>query len=669
MTVERPYRDWPPSALAEELASFENQRVDLIAALETEQDVEVRVQHLAELTTVTDVLDQLTAEVAERNIPPSRPPTRRSVVVPEDHQPASDNPPLPYQAEDYQRSDRASAGPNVSQPRRSTKPAGRRRLGMVVAAAILIAVGTGAYLLLRPESESAEEVASQPAGAEQEDSIVTEIQAVVGAVGGPDILVERRGSTIFLSGTVSSAELQRAIINSAAALAGDVAVDSSALTVSEPTTVAPSDSPASGRESTALQSEIDRIVAATPIIFGKGETELSELQQRVLNNVAATMTAYPGVAVSVIGYTDDLGSDESNRQLSLARAENVRDYLIGRGLAESLFSIEAMGEEESTGSEQLANLERRVELKVAPGVPADATPLRIAMVAPSDREDLAFTQSMVDAIDTLAIERGSLEVAITDNAFVPDEAGTALRAYADQGYDLIIAHGSQYGPLVLELAPEYSDVAFAWGTASDTFDLPNVYAYEAAAEEGGYVLGALSALLSETGTIGVIGPIEIGDAEQYVNGFRAGALSESPTTSVRVVYTGSFSDTALAKEAAEGHVAAGADVLTGSAQMVLGAVAVVIENDLLWFGNQADQVPLAPDDVGASQVYHWEVILRQIVAAVSDGTTLGQSYTANLANGGLIIEYNSAVPLPESVRQRADELVAGIVSGAITVDG
>ena len=45
------------------------------------------------------------------------------------------------------------------------------------------------------------------------------------------------------------------------------------------------------------------------------------------------------------------------------------------------------------------------------------------MVAPSDREDLAFSQSMADAIQAIATERGNVEVTIVANTFVQDEGG------------------------------------------------------------------------------------------------------------------------------------------------------------------------------------------------------------------------------------------------------
>ncbi|MDH4365939.1 MAG: BMP family ABC transporter substrate-binding protein, partial [Acidimicrobiia bacterium] len=130
---------------------------------------------------------------------------------------------------------------------------------------------------------------------------------------------------------------------------------------------------------------------------------------------------------------------------------------------------------------------------------------------------------------------------------------------------------------------------------------------------------------------------------------------------------GSFGDIVLASEAAKGHVAAGADVLTGTAEMVVGAVQVARDNRALWFGTQANQASLAPDIVVASQVYHWEVLLRQIVADVDAGTLNGRAMVATLADGGLVVEYNPAYPLAEPVKQRAEQLVADIKSGALVV--
>ncbi len=287
--------------------------------------------------------------------------------------------------------------------------------------------------------------------------------------------------------------------------------------------------------------------------------------------------------------------------------------------------------------------------------------ISIAIVAPSASDDLAFTQSMIDAIE--ALDR-DVDLQITDGTFVVDDAAAAIRGYAVDGVDVVIAHGTQFGGSLAEIAPEFPEVTFIWGTSSDTQGLDNVFAYFPAADEGGYVNGVLAAAVTETGNIGVIGPVEAGDAVAYINGFEKGA-TDSGDVSVAITYTGSFSDVALMAEAAQAHLSNDVDVLTGSSQAVVGAVGVASENDIPWFGTQANQTSLDENLVVASQVYHWEVVLEEMLALRDAGTLGGEAFEVNLENGGLEIEFNDNFELPDGAREAADAAIEGIIDGSI----
>jgi basic membrane protein A len=300
----------------------------------------------------------------------------------------------------------------------------------------------------------------------------------------------------------------------------------------------------------------------------------------------------------------------------------------------------------------------------ATGPTETGEPFRVALVAPSATNDLAFTQSMFEALGTLEAAE-NLEIAVSDNLFVVEDAASAIRQYASDGYDLVIAHGSQFGASVEEIAQQFPEVSFAWGTAGDTFGQPNVFAYQAASDQGGYVEGVLAAGLTESKVIGVVGPIEVGDAKLYVDGFKAGVEATDPSIDVRVNYTGPFSDVGLAAEAARSFIGADADVMTGTAQMVVGAVGVAQENGVAWFGTQSDQTSLAPEVVVASQVYHWEVVLQDIIDLIQGGTLGGETYTIDLANDGEVIAYNDAYSVPEDVLANAEEATAGLIDGSI----
>lgn len=294
------------------------------------------------------------------------------------------------------------------------------------------------------------------------------------------------------------------------------------------------------------------------------------------------------------------------------------------------------------------------------------TSFRVAVVAPSASNDLAFTQSIVDAVRKLEASNHIDEVSITDGTFVVEDAGAAIRGYAEEGYDLVVAHGSQYGGPLQEIAPDFPETSFIWGTAVDTFGLPNVYSYSVRSDLGGYVNGVVAAQLTESNIIGVIGPVEVGDAKLYVDGFAAGAQAQNPDVDVKIVYTGSFSDVAAAAEAAQSHISLGADVLTGSAQMVVGATGVAQENGVLWFGTQANQTPLGEDIVVASQVYRWEGILADAVDRVKAGELGGETFIMTFAGGGIDIQFNDNFDLPQEVRGSAQATIDGLIDGSIT---
>ena len=308
----------------------------------------------------------------------------------------------------------------------------------------------------------------------------------------------------------------------------------------------------------------------------------------------------------------------------------------------------------------------------APAATQAPTTLRVALIMPSAITDMAFSQSMYSALLAVQKEMGgatAMEIKYSENMFKVPDAAAAIRDYASQGFDIVIAHGSQYGASVEEVAKDFPKVTFAWGTDVNTFGLPNVYAYTAAAEQGGYINGVMAAMVTKSKTIGVTGPVEVGDAKTYIDGFVQGVASVNADIKVSKTWTGSFSDVALMTEAAKTHIAAGADVLTGSSQSVVGSIGAAKENGaVLWFGTQSDQASLASNLVVASQVYDWSGMIKDIVAKRKAGTLGGEKYVLELKNDGLKISFNSGYQLAADVKAAADKAIADIKSGTIKVN-
>lgn len=301
---------------------------------------------------------------------------------------------------------------------------------------------------------------------------------------------------------------------------------------------------------------------------------------------------------------------------------------------------------------------------VAPVDPQADDVIRIGVVAPSSSHDSSFTDSMARALKFLT-ERYGHETELTDNTPIVSEAAVALRGYALDGYDLVVAHGSQYTGIVREIAPDFPGTSFALGTSPVVLEgLNNVFTYTAEAAEGGCVAGAIAGLLTETNVIGAVLPHEVGDALAWADGFTAGVRRTNADATVRVRYTGSFTDTRIAAELAASQIGNGADVLTGSSQIVAGAVGTAAEHEVPWLGNQSNQTTLAPEVVVVSQVYRWEVLLQEMVALVQVGV-LGSDEVlpANISRGGLELEFNPGYTLDSQVRRVADDLIRLVRTG------
>ena len=110
------------------------------------------------------------------------------------------------------------------------------------------------------------------------------------------------------------------------------------------------------------------IVNMSDVLFETGKYSLKPAAREKLARVAGILLAYPGLDIEVGGYTDNVGGDAMNQELSVNRAGSVRDYLVQEGVAASSVSAKGFGNtlpvasnDNSGGRQQ----NRRVELVVS----------------------------------------------------------------------------------------------------------------------------------------------------------------------------------------------------------------------------------------------------------------------------------------------------------------
>jgi carbamate kinase len=127
--------------------------------------------------------------------------------------------------------------------------------------------------------------------------------------------------------------------------------------------------------------------------------------------------------------------------------------------------------------------------------------LKIALLTDGLFSDGAWGAAAFNAAKQLETNYGH-KVTCVDNIAIP-EIETTLRQYSQDGYNLIIAHGFQWGDPAVRVGTDYPDtkyVVFTGLVASN-----NVASIFPMQQEATFQLGALAAMMSKTGTIGYVG--------------------------------------------------------------------------------------------------------------------------------------------------------------------
>jgi outer membrane protein OmpA-like peptidoglycan-associated protein len=130
-------------------------------------------------------------------------------------------------------------------------------------------------------------------------------------------------------------------------------------------------------ETARVQAELDALKATpTPrglvltlgdVMFDTGRSELKSGAGRKMDQLAQFLVEHPDRRVQIDGFTDSVGTDSYNEELSQRRADAVKTALIGRGVQPSRIGTEGYGKAYPVASNNDSGgrqLNRRVEVVI-----------------------------------------------------------------------------------------------------------------------------------------------------------------------------------------------------------------------------------------------------------------------------------------------------------------
>jgi outer membrane protein OmpA-like peptidoglycan-associated protein len=123
----------------------------------------------------------------------------------------------------------------------------------------------------------------------------------------------------------------------------------------------------------------DLVITLSGVVFETGGHELSSDAKTRLDVVARAAKQNPARTLTIAGYTDDTGQADTNRELSQKRANAVKAYLEGQGIAPSSIVSVGRGESDPVASNDTTEgraENRRVEITLGRAEPSERVPVK-----------------------------------------------------------------------------------------------------------------------------------------------------------------------------------------------------------------------------------------------------------------------------------------------------
>lgn len=307
-----------------------------------------------------------------------------------------------------------------------------------------------------------------------------------------------------------------------------------------------------------------------------------------------------------------------------------------------------------------------------PGEEPAEDPLSVAVVVEGTLGDRSFFDSANEglnrAIDEYGIEGRVLECSSDPSAYFDQMLGAA------ENFDVVVAVGFQLEDAAKEISSEFPEVEFMiadMALSEDEHD-GNLASLNYEEHEGSFLAGALAALMTETGSVGMVGGMDIPVINNFRAGYEQGIKYVDDEVDILVSYAGDFLDPAAGKENALELYNRGADIIFQVAGLTgEGVFEAAEETGNYAIGVDSDQGYINPDHIIASMLKEVGFSIYDSIGKILDGTfESGKVYNYGLEENGVGLCWSSNMDehVPEDIQENLKELEEKIRAGEIEVE-
>ncbi len=299
--------------------------------------------------------------------------------------------------------------------------------------------------------------------------------------------------------------------------------------------------------------------------------------------------------------------------------------------------------------------------------------LKIGIILPLTPADNSWNYNANDAINRLKAEFG-FTLSIAENKASGTDADVPAQQWAAQGYNIVIFQGGQYQAEANTFAQQHPTIMSVCVDCTQA-NYSNVYRIWLDLSGGGFVLGAMAGMISQSHKFGLVGGGDIPSIWEGHEGFIAGVTYTSPATPTitNTFEPFAWADVAGAQTTASNDYTNGADVVFSSGDGVdvgvLGAALAQPSTPQVWASNvYTNLTAILPADnkilLGSIVVDYYTPFFKAMEQFVSNNWHWG--YTkVDMASG--LIAVQPGPNLPASVKAAGLLLQSEIVEGQVII--
>jgi len=266
---------------------------------------------------------------------------------------------------------------------------------------------------------------------------------------------------------------------------------------------------------------------------------------------------------------------------------------------------------------------------------------KMVLILPGPINDQSWNATNYAGLLAANKELGT-NIEYVENVQASDYEST-FRNYADRGYDLIMAAGTQFDEPAQRVAPSYPKTTFMVINGVVAKE-PNVCPILPKEYEGSFLAGIIAGKTTKSGKIGLVGGFPNKLMIRLLNTYEYGARVGAPEVKAMRAYANSWSDVALGKQMATSMIEKGADVLFFYANQVgLGAIQAAKEKGVKFVGFASNQNDVAPGTVVASVYFDFKAMYVWAVDKYLKGDLKPVVNEAGIAEGIVKVAYTDEV--------------------------